>query len=143
MKVTVKMDLPGAAKVVQDLGLDAKGDVQRFHTNNVMRRIQRFMPYKSGAYIKGMIAATNINEPEIVIPGPHSRFLYHGKVMVSDVTGSPWARKGETKHVVGDWDINYNREKNPDAGPYYDREMVAAEGPALVEDIKQYMRQRK
>lgn len=40
---------------------------------------------------------------EIVFPGPYSRYLYYGKTMVDENTGSPWARKGAKKVLVGEF----------------------------------------
>lgn len=138
----VKMNLPQAGKVIERLGLDERGDVQRFHTQNVLKRIQKFMPMQSGALAKLTVAQTDINRPEIVTRAPQARFLYHGKLMVSDVTGSAWARKGETKHVV-DKDLEYDTSKNARAGAYWDRALVAHEGDAMVNDLKNYVRYRR
>jgi hypothetical protein len=101
------------------------------------------MPYKTGALIKLMIAQTDIDTPEIVLTAPQAAFLYHGKVMVDDETGSPWARKGHTKHVDEGWDIDFNKEKNPMAGPYWDRALVANEGEVLVRELQSYLNYRK
>jgi hypothetical protein len=54
----------------KEKGLTAGGDVQRFHTNNVLRRIVKYMPYRSGATIKLTQAQTDINKPEIVTDTP-------------------------------------------------------------------------
>jgi len=139
--VKVKLDLPKADQVIKNVGLDESGAVQRSHTANVLRRIQKYMWFKSGAAIKKMIAATDIDKPEIIIPGPESRFLYHGLLMLGDETNSAWARKGETKHVVN-VPLNYNKEKNPLAGPYPDRALVANEGDILVSELQAYIDRR-
>ena len=34
---------------------------------------------------------------------PYGRFLYEGKGMVDELTGSPWARKGAKKVLVGEF----------------------------------------
>ena len=61
----VKLVMHPANRIIKDKGLDPSGDVQRFHTQNVLRRIQRYMPYRTGATIKIMIAPTNVSRPEI------------------------------------------------------------------------------
>lgn len=44
---------------------------------------------------------------KVVFPGPTSRFLYGGLVMVDPVTRSPWARRG-VKKVVTDRKLTYS-----------------------------------
>lgn len=50
---------------------------------------------------------TRVNGREIVYPGPYSRYLYHGKLMVDPNTGSSYAPKGGTK-VVTDKSLVFN-----------------------------------
>ena len=145
-------DLPGGGKaylemhsvgqIMKDKGLDIGGDVQAFHTQNVLRRILKYMPYDSSMTIKITIAQTNVRRPFIITDTPYARFLYHGKLMVSDVTSSAWARKGETKHVVN-IPLIYTKTKNPKAGPYWDRALSAAEGPAMAADVQRYIRRKE
>lgn len=139
MKVTVKMN--PTSQIVKRIGLDESGQVQRFWTSTVLRRIVRYMPYQTGMTIKVTVAQTDINKPLIVTDTPYAKFLYHGKLMVSDVTGSPWARKGETKHVVNT-PLSYSKAKNPQAGPYWDRRLTAAEGKVMAKELQNYIDRR-
>lgn len=50
---------------------------------------------------------TRVDGGKVIYPGPYSRYLYYGKLMVSPTTGSAWARKGETK-VLTEKDLQYN-----------------------------------
>lgn len=148
MKVTVKMkDLN---RLLRDKGLSADGSVQAFHTQNVMRRIIKYMPYRSGATIKKTILDTDINQPYIVTNVPHGKLLYYGKLMVDPITGAAgfkdkdgqWKSwKGRPK-VKSDRPINYTTTKNPQAGPFWDRALVAAEMPALQADLQRYIDRR-
>ena len=63
MDVDVKIKLPTGKQIIDQLGLGEKGEAQMFHTANVLRRIQRYMPYRSGATIKLTIAQTDIRVP--------------------------------------------------------------------------------
>lgn len=142
----VKIELPSANELIRRKGLDKHGDVQRFHTANVLRRIQKYMPYRSGATIKLMTIQTDVNKPEIVIDAPYARFLYYGKLMVDPKTGATgfltkngWrSRKGVPK-VLSNRPITYTTTKNPLAGPFWDRALVAHEGDALVQDLQSYI----
>ena len=79
--MNVKLQLLPATQIVRNKGLSKDGEVQRFHTANVLRRIIKYMPYRTGETIKITVAQTNINKPQIVTDVPFARFLYYGVVM--------------------------------------------------------------
>lgn len=146
---TIKVDMKPVGKIMDRLGVTARGDVQRFHTANTLRRIQRYMPYRSGAMIKLMIAQSPTDEPFIHVDAPQARMLYYGKVMVDPKTGAAgfltangWrSRKGVAK-VVSDRDIKYDKTKNPRAGPFWDRALMAAEGEQMAAELQDYVNRR-
>lgn len=145
----IKVDMAPVQSIMQRLGVTARGDVQRFHTANVRRRIQRYMPYRSGLTIKLMIVQSPVDEPFIHVDAPYARMLYYGKVMVDPVTHAAgfltengWrSRKGVPK-VVSSRDIEYTKEKNPQAGPFWDRRLVAAEGEVMRNELQAYVDRR-
>lgn len=145
----IKVDLAPVGGIMKKLGVTAQGDVQRFHTANVRRRIQKYMPYRSGALIKLMIVQSPADEPFIHVDAPQARMLYYGKVMVDPVThaagfltANGWrSRKGVPK-VVSDRDIQYDQTKNPQAGPFWDRRLVAAEGSVMRQELQNYVNMR-
>ena len=144
-KITV--DMAPVNQILKAKGLTAGGDVQRFHTQNVLRRIQKYMPYRSGATIKLMIVQTDVSKPEIVLDVPYGKFLYYGMLMVDPVTGAAGFRdadgqwKSWTKRpkVKSDRPITYTKTKNPLAGPFWDRRLTAAEGKAMQADLQRYI----
>lgn len=136
-----ELEMNSVQQILQDKGLDPGGDAQMFHTQNVLRRIIKYMPYKSGMMVKVTVAQTDIRKPRIITNMPNAQFLYRGKLMLGDETNSPWARKGETKHVVNK-PLHYNKTKNPLAGPYWDRRLKAAEGKALAADVQRYINRK-
>lgn len=135
------LEMHSVGQILKDKGLDESGDVQQFHTQNVLRRIIKYMPYQTGMTIKITVAQTDLRKPLIVTDTPSARFLFNGKLMVSDVTGSAWARKGEAKHVVNQ-PLSYNKTKNPQAGPRWDLAVSAAEGGAMAADLQRYLNRR-
>ena len=147
MKITLK--LPTPKQLIKRKGFDANGRVQQFHTQNVLRRIQRYMPYKTGTTYKITAAQTDIRKPEIVTDVPYGQVLYRGKVMVDPRTGAAgfmtpegWrSRKGCTKVPTGR-NLQYTRTKNPKAGPYWDRTLCACEGRAMAADLQRYINRR-
>lgn len=127
----VKVDMRPVKVILKAKGLSADGDIQRFHTANVLRRIVKYMPYRTGALIKQTQIHSPIIEPRIVVPGPTARYLYHGKVMV-----------GPPPKQVTERDLRYTKTKNPQAGPHWDRKLIAAEGDAMRNDLQRYVNRK-
>lgn len=123
MEVKVEINMPTGKQLAQQLGLNPGGDVQMFHTNNVLHRIQRYMPYRTGTTIKLTIAQTDIRVPEIVTQEPQAATLYRGV-----------SKNGHLLH--------YTKTKNPLAGGYWDRTLCAGEMPAMQADLKRYLKRR-
>ena len=145
----IKVNMVPVQKILDGLGVTARGDVQRFHTANVRRRIQKYMPYRSGAAIKLMIVQSPVDDPFIHVDAPFARMLYHGKVMVDPktkaagcLTENGWRSRKNVKKVVSSRDIAYDKTKNPQAGPLWDRRLVAAEGAAMQQDLQNYVDRR-
>lgn len=128
-KVTVKMK--PVQQILKAKGLTPDGDVQRFHTENVLHRIVKYMPYRTGATIGITQAQTNVNEPFIITDVRYAKYLYYGKVMV-----------GHAPKVPIDKDLEYTKTKNPHAGPFWDRALVANEGSALQSDLQAYVNRK-
>lgn len=136
-------------KIIKDKGLDPGGDAQKFHTANVLKRIKRYMPYVSGMTYKVTVAQTDISKPYIITNTPYAKYLFYGKVMIDPklgvagfMTPEGWrSRKGCVK-VLTDRDLQYNRTKNPNAGPRWDRALSAAEGRAMAADLQRFLNRR-
>lgn len=146
--MNVKLDLPSAAELVQKKGFGPDGHVQRFHTANVNRRIGKYMPRLTGTLETDLKHAFGT---KIVVLGPYAKYQYYGKAMVDSVTGKGPAnipgvgyrfRRGATLAVT-DRNLEYTKTHNPQAGPFWDRALVAAEGDALVADLQRYIDRRE
>ena len=146
----VKIQLPSASQLIKAQGLATDGDVQKFHTKNVLQRIKRYMPYVSGATYKITVAQTDINKPVIVTDTPYAQYIFMGKKMIDPqinasgfLTPEGWrSRRGSVKVLTSE-NLNYNRTKNPAAGPRWDKAVVAAEGDAMVADLQRYINHRR
>lgn len=146
IKTKIQIKMMPTAQIIKRLGLDATGDVQRFHTQNVLRRIVKYMPFTTGATIKLTQAQTNIDRPEIVTETPYAEYIFKGKVKVDPKTGvagfmtpEGWrSRYGCTKVEISR-NLVYNRTKNAKAGPRWDRALTAAEGKAMAADLQRYI----
>jgi len=102
MSTKYKLVLNPVSQIVRDKGLNSEEQAQRFHTQNVLRRIQKYMPYRTGTTIKLTIAQTDINKPEIVTDTPYARYLFYG-----------YAMEGKAPKRVTDRPLKYTKTKNP------------------------------
>ena len=69
----------------------------------VMTSMEPYMPMQTGTFInvtKGMSQAIAGSGKVYAAAPPMGRFLYEGKTMVDEKTGSPFARKGARKVLV-------------------------------------------
>ena len=147
--ITAYLTMKELNQIIKDKGMDAAGDVQAFHTQNVLRRIKKYMPFVSGARYKITVAQTDIHEPLIVTDAPQAKYLFQGKVMIDPainaagfLTPEGWrSRKGSIKVLTGR-DLEYSKEKNPAAGPHWDRAVSVAEGEAMRADLQRFINRR-
>lgn len=127
MSTKVKLEMKPIATILARLGIDKNGRVQRFLTETVNRRITRYMPFRTG------VLATKLkfvsSPTEITVNGPYARYQYYGKVMV-----------GKPPKQVTDIDLNYDKTKHPNAGPFWDRRMMAAEKDVIVREVQAYVK---
>lgn len=145
----VTFEMKDLNQLVKDKGLDKAGDVQAFHTQNVLRRIKRYMPFRTGITYKITVAQTDIRKPEIVTDTPYAKYLFHGKVMIDPklgvagfMTPEGWrSRKGCVK-VLTDRDLQFFKGKNPQAGPRWDKALSANEGKAMAADLQRFIDKR-
>lgn len=63
----------------------------------IEKNTEPFVPART----KSLVDRTQVVDSSVVYPGPESRMLYNGKLMIDPETGSAWARKGATKVVTG------------------------------------------
>lgn len=127
MSTKVRVEMKPVGVILARLGIDKNGRVQRFLTETVNRRITRYMPFRTG------VLATKLkfvsSPTEITVNGPYARYQYYGKVMV-----------GKPPKQVTDIDLNYDKTKHPNAGPFWDRRMMAAEKDVIVREVQAYVK---
>ena len=144
------LEMNSVQQILRDKGLHETGDVQQFHTANVLRRIIKYMPFLSGMLIKLTIVQTVTSRPEIVTDAPEGQYLFRGKVMVDPKNGAAgfmtpegWrSRKGCVK-VRTSRDLKYTKTKNPRAGPRWDIAVSTREGKAMAADAQRYIERKR
>ena len=61
---------------------------------------------------------TRVDGSRVIYPGPQSRYLYYGKLMVDPETGSSYAAKGATK-VLTDKNLVFNKAMHSQAQSHW------------------------
>lgn len=145
MSTRVKVEMQPIQQILKNHGLDSNGRVQLYVTNMISRRMTRYMPFQSG------VLATDLkfvkSPTEIEVEGPYARYQYYGKVMVNSVTGKGpryipnvgLRYKKWTVLRVTDRDLEYDKTKNPDAGPFWDRALLAKEKSQMIQEVQNYI----
>lgn len=147
---TLYLTMKEANQIIRDKGLDPGGDAQAFHTQNVLKRIKKYMPFLSGGLYKITVIQTDIRKPEIVTDAPQGKYLFYGKKMIDPQTGvagfmtpEGWrSRRGCTK-VVTNVPLQYTKTKNSQAGPRWDKAVSVNEGAAMRADLQRFLARRK
>lgn len=101
----------------------------------VMTSMVPYMPHQTGTFInvtKAMSASLAGSGTVVAAAPPMGRFLYEGKVMVDELTGSPWARPGARK-IVTDRDLTYS---NPKATPHWFNTAKDKHGKSWIRTVK-------
>lgn len=122
------LEMKSPEQIIKEKGLAPGGDVRRFHTANVLNRIVKYIPHRTGMTVKATLVQTNVNKPYIITNTPFAKYLYYGKVMV-----------GKAPKVATDKPLRYTK---PNTGPYWDRALKAAELPAMQADLQRCINRR-
>ena len=144
-KTTVKVNMKPVNTILTRLGVNKTGDVQMQATRIINQRITRYMPYRTGAmstklkYIK--------SPTEIEVAARYATYQYYGKVMVNAKTGKGpafipsvgYRYKKDTVLKATDRDLDYDKTKNPLAGPFWDKHIMAAEGSQIAAELQEYV----
>lgn len=83
--------------------------------STIMTDMIPYMPMQTGQFInitKAISAAVAGTGEVCAGAPPFGRFLYEGKTMVDEKTGSPWARKGAKKVLVSQYSGKTNAKPN-------------------------------
>ena len=93
-----------------------------------------YTPMLTSALIKSATISTKIGSGEVKQNTPYARYQYYGKLMVSRLTGSAYARQGESK-VLTNKNLNY-RKINPNAGAFWFERMKSDHKRAILNGAK-------
>lgn len=143
----VKVQMKPVSTILRRLGVQPDGDVQKQTTRVISNRMTKYMPYRSGALATKLKIIAN--PTEIHVLGPYAKYQYYGVVMVDPKTGAAgflteegWRSRRGVPKVVTSRSLNYDKTKNPQAGPFWERRMMAAEGEQIAREIQAYVNRR-
>lgn len=135
MQFNGRLEIKATDVLLKERGLESGGKVQKFVDSSVIRLMAPYTPYRQGILEKSATLGTKIGSGEINQITPGARFLYYGKLMVSSITGSPWASKGEKK-VLTDRDLQYDKSKHPLAGKMWFERMKADKKEEILDGAR-------
>lgn len=113
----------------------------------VMSSMEPFMPKDTSTFInvtKAMSASIAGSGKVVAAAPPMGRFLYEGKVMVDEKTGSAFARKGAKKVLVSqfgglsmqDRDLNFSKAVNTKAQAHWFEPAKKADGAKWIRKVR-------
>lgn len=124
MQFNGRLELKPLVTLLAKRGLQTKGRVQKFVDSECIRLMGPYTPMQNGVLLKSATIGTKIGSGKILQVAPYARYQYYGKLMVSGVTGSSYASKGEKK-VLTNKDLVHSTTRHPQAGPYWFERMKA------------------
>jgi|GEM_PF-96123 len=145
--IKVEYEKKSIDSLLEEVGLTDNGSIQTFHTANVLRRIQRYMPFVSGSLIKLTILQTDINEPVIITRAPQAHYLWNGKVWVDPITKAAgfltedgWKSRRGVSKIPTERNLVFNQEKNPQAGAQWAERLKAYEMPVMTRELQSFIK---
>lgn len=110
LKFTVHTDLSGIGPMLRN----ASNKAQHAVAIQAQKDTSPYVPALNGELDR----KTKVEENLIIYPGPQSRYLYNGKLMVDPATGSSYAPKGTTK-VLTDKNLVFNKAMHSQAQDHW------------------------
>ena len=98
--------------IIQNLGLDANGKIQKYFTKRCADYMDRYVPYD-----EGNLADYRIDDNQVIYQQPYAQYQYYGI-----------SKSGKL--------LNYSTDKHPDASSYWDRKMVSANMDDIVKEVQ-------
>ena len=115
---------------------------QKYVDSECIRLMVQYTPMRNGMLYKSATLGTVIGNGEIRYNSPYARYQYYGKLMVSSITGSAYARRGESK-VLTDKNLTYSTARHPLAQRLWFETMKANHKEAILRGAAAIARRAK
>ena len=119
-------------QILQQLNLESGGAVQSALDNAVVRFSEPYCPWDSGTLAQ---TTRGIGTGEIVYIQEYAQYMYYG-MLKTDERGRAYVGFGEKKPITTNIPLNYSRERNALAGPFWFERMVADRRDDLLKEAK-------
>lgn len=101
------------------LGINPNGKVQKFFTNTCYKRMDKYVPMDKG----DLRTIVTLGDDTITYEMKYAKYQYKGM-------------REDGSRVI-------KRHTTPGTGPYWDKRMVSAEMPQIIEEVQKYVGGRK
>ena len=132
----MKLKIKPINEILAVRGLEPNGKVQQFIDSECIRLMKPYTPFRNGILEKNAKNSTVIGSGTIKYTVPYARYQYYGLLMVSSVTGSAWARHGESK-VLTETPLRYSKDRHPMAGKMWFERMKADKKEEILRGVAQ------
>lgn len=112
-----------------------------FMASEAKRLMNPYVPARNMVLSRNVRTYVEGNAGIVHYLSPHARFQHEGYVMVSRITGSPYARQGESK-VVTDRRLSHSGSKHPLATAEWEKAMKAARMGDYTQAVQNYVKGR-
>lgn len=113
-------------------------NVQGYIDSEVIRLMTPYTPMRNGILYKSAALGTTIGSGLIIQVAPYARYQYYGILMVSRITGSSWAKQGESK-VLTNKPLTYRTDRHPLAGKMWFERMKADKKDIIFRGARRYL----
>lgn len=109
-----------------------------FMANELKRVMDPYVPALNLALAQDVRTYVEDDAGIVHYLAPYARYQHEGLLMVSRITGSPWAKYGESKVVTGR-KLNHNTSRHPLATSEWEKAAWTARGAEVVAATQKYI----
>lgn len=110
-----------------------------FMASEAKRLMEPYVPARNMVLSRNVRTYVEDGQGIVHYLSPHAHYQYEGILMVSRITGSPWARRGESK-VRTNRKLVHSKDRHPLATAHWDKAMKAARLRDYISSVQSYIR---
>ena len=136
MGVTFKWNKP-----ITQIVDEATGGKQTllFMASEAKRLMEPYVPARNMVLSRNVRTYVEDGQGIVHYLSPYAHYQYEGILMVSRITGSPWAKRGESK-VRTNRKLVHSKDRHPLATAHWDKAMKAARLRDYISSVQAYIR---